>query len=186
MATTMTQIEDITLAIIDDEPEICQLLNDLSQDMVKEIHMLYSGESALEFFKTNKVDIAIIDIRMPGVDGISLLREIKQLHPNLVAVIHSGFFDNQNMRMAIRHDAHDLLIKPVDYDDFRFAMTRYIDKVKTDRALYDVLETLLYATSSKIKPADFHKLPAESKRKALEAMLAILKLRLAKKELQNP
>ena len=185
MTTTTTQREDITLAIIDDEPEICELLKDMSQDLVKEVHLLHSGESAIEFFRDHHIDISIIDIRMPGIDGISLLRELKVLQPNVVAVIHSGYFNNQNMRTAVRHDAYDLLVKPVDFDDFRFAMGRYIDKVKTDRALFDVLETLLYATSSKIKPEDFHRLPPESKRKALEAMLAILKMRLAKKELQG-
>ena len=184
--TTLPQREDIVLAIIDDEPEICQLLKDSVQDMVKDVHMIYSGESALEFFRNQRVDIAIIDIRMPGIDGLSLLRELKSLKPNIVAVIHSGFFNNQNMRTAVRGDAYDLLVKPVDYDDFRFAMARYIDKAKTDKALIDVLETLLYATSSKIKAEDFHRLPSEAKRKALEAMLAILKIRLAKRELQDP
>jgi DNA-binding NtrC family response regulator len=176
-------LSDVAIVIVDDEPDIASLLKDIVKDIVRNVHAFTSGREALEHVRNHDADIMVLDINMPEIDGITLLREIRRIKPQTAIIVYSGCFNNENMRVMIQNEAFDILVKPADIDDFRMTIRRCIEKVKTDRILNEILETLMYATSSKLKPEDFMKLSAAEKSKVLAAMLGVLRSKIANKKL---
>ncbi len=78
----MCPVNNVSLLIADDEHGIRDVMYSLSKDHVSSIETFSDGNSTLAYIEKNHVDIAVLDICMPGLDGISLLEEIKQiLHP---------------------------------------------------------------------------------------------------------
>lgn len=175
-------IHDVSIVIVDDEPEIVKLLADLVKDSIRDVYTFTSSLEAQKFLREKDVDIAILDINMPGVDGITLLRELKLNKPATACIVHSGYFNNENMRIAVQHEAFDVLIKPADIDDFKISIMRCIQKIKTERVLNEILELLMYATSSKLKKEDFLKLSSADRSKILGAMLGVLRAKMTNKK----
>ncbi|MBW1919439.1 MAG: response regulator [Deltaproteobacteria bacterium] len=79
-----------------------------------------SGEEALSFLDTNQVDVVVLDVRMPGMDGIETLREIKKRHPLVEVIMLTG---HANLEVAIEGmelGAFDYLMKPMDIDELLY------------------------------------------------------------------
>jgi two-component system response regulator YesN len=106
--------------IVDDEPIICKGLRDtiewdnLGLEISGEAH---NGAEALELTKVNRPHILITDIRMPGMDGIKLVRTIRELGFNTRIIILSGFSDYAFLKEAIRLGVDSYLLKPIDNDE---------------------------------------------------------------------
>ena len=106
----------LKVLIADDEEKVCQLILGLvpwaSMDL-QVIGMAHDGLSALEMLKTYRPGIMITDIRMPGIDGISLIREAKAILPDLRCVIISGYRHFDYAHNAIKYGVEDYLLKPL-------------------------------------------------------------------------
>jgi DNA-binding NtrC family response regulator len=74
------------------------------------------AEDALEFLRADRVDVALLDLRMPGMDGLDLLRAIAELDPELPVVILTGHGSFPDAVAAMRAGAFDFLGKPVPLD----------------------------------------------------------------------
>lgn len=72
------------------------------------------GEEALEIITRNKIDLLLADIRMPGLDGLSLAEKIQELKPSTHVILISGYRDFEYARRAVSLGVHDYLLKPVD------------------------------------------------------------------------
>ncbi|MBY9080633.1 response regulator [Paenibacillus sp. HN-1] len=73
-----------------------------------------NGREALEFIGTEPVDVVLTDIRMPEIDGLALIRELRTEHPEIRCIIMSGFTEFSYAQEAIRYAAVDYLLKPID------------------------------------------------------------------------
>jgi len=106
--------------IVDDEPIICKGLRDtiewdsLGLEISGEAH---NGAEALELVRANRPHILITDIRMPGMDGIRLIKAIRELGSNIRIIILSGFSDYAFLKEAIRLGVDSYLLKPIDNDE---------------------------------------------------------------------
>ena len=74
---------------------------------------VWSGEEALRAMERESFDLVLLDIRMPGADGISVLRQIKQCWPDSEVIIITGFATIESAKEAIRLGAHNYLAKPI-------------------------------------------------------------------------
>ena len=74
----------------------------------------YNGEEALEIIKDNPIDILITDIKMPLMDGISLIKHSKALKPDMMVLVLSGFDEFEYAQKALRFGVHDYCIKPIE------------------------------------------------------------------------
>ncbi|MBO4266760.1 MAG: response regulator, partial [Lachnospiraceae bacterium] len=83
-----------------------------------------NGEEALELAENCEPDVVMTDIQMPFMDGITLLKKLKERIPDLRSVIFSGYDDFEYAKEAIRLEAEEYILKPVDADELRNIFVR--------------------------------------------------------------
>lgn len=102
-----------------------------------------SGEEALDHVEKQEFDVVLTDIRMQGIDGIELLRRIKDASPDAIVILMTGYASLGTAVEALRLGAHDYLIKPSSSQDIRSSVGRGIDRarnLKRRRRLLDAIK----------------------------------------------
>ncbi len=103
------------ILVVDDEIDACQNIADILGDCGYRVDVAYDGFSALELVRTHTYDIALLDLKMPGMDGLTLYREIKKLSAGTVAIIVTAFAAQGTANEALAAGAMDVFPKPVDF-----------------------------------------------------------------------
>lgn len=103
-----------TILVVDDEVDICHNVQDILVDLGYDVDIAFDGASALEKVRTKAYDIALLDLKMPGMDGLTLYREIKHLRADTVAIIVSAYASSGTAEEALAAGAWKILPKPVD------------------------------------------------------------------------
>ena len=85
-----------------------------------------TGEEGLEALKTADYDLVITDLRMPGMDGISVLREVRKLSPQTLVIMITAHASVETAVAALREGAHDYMLKPLAYDDVIAKVSRLL------------------------------------------------------------
>lgn len=103
------------ILFVDDEVPILRSLNRLFMDTEYEVFTAGSGQEALEILADEKIDLVITDMRMPVMDGYQLLEKIKELHPNTLRIILSGYSEKNTILAALQKNIAKLyILKPWD------------------------------------------------------------------------
>jgi len=102
-----------SILVVDDEEAICAFLTQALRRVGFSVHSAGSGLEATEYLLKNRFDTAILDIRMPDIDGIQLLRTIKNTHPEVSVIMSTGYASVDTASEAVRLGAEDYLLKPV-------------------------------------------------------------------------
>lgn len=110
------------LLIVDDEPELRELIKDLCKELTSNILVAPNGLKALEIIREGNVDAILSDINMPIMSGLQLLTELRAEGFQTPFVILSGFGDKQNTLQALRLGAADFIEKPFDDDQLLFIL----------------------------------------------------------------
>jgi signal transduction histidine kinase len=133
----------IKILVVDDEPKLEPLIRQTFRREIKNgqicVAFAQNGLEALDILHADTdIDIVLTDIKMPKMDGLTLLSKLEQLKPNLdrmlVAVIMSAYDDRENIRKAMNTGAFDFLTKPIDFQDLRITIdktTRHVEQVQT-------------------------------------------------------
>ena len=111
------------ILMVDDEPDVAELLRQRFRRETRQgtyvLHYAASGNEALDRL-TGEIEPALLavlsDINMPGMDGITLLGEIRLRFPNLPVMIVTAYGDDERRRRASEHGVAEFLTKPVDFD----------------------------------------------------------------------
>ncbi len=113
------------ILFVDDEDRVLAGLRRLLRPMRHEwdMHFSLSGSEALEYLAANPVDVVVSDVRMPGMDGIQLLDEVRSRYPDLIRIILSGHSD-QVATLRATGVAHQYLAKPCDPTVLQSAIDR--------------------------------------------------------------
>jgi two-component system response regulator PilR (NtrC family) len=116
--------------VADDEPSMRQLLGLLLESEGYVVLKAADGREALETFRENsgEIDIIIQDLKMPGVDGVSLLRQFKDEAPEVPVVVITAFSTWDSAVEAMRLGAYDYIRKPFDTDTIRLVVSRAIER----------------------------------------------------------
>ncbi len=112
-----------SLLVIDDEEGPRQSLQMVFRNEYR-VHTASGGDEAIAFVRSHPVHTAILDIRMAGIDGIEVLRQIKSLSPQTEVIMLTAYETLETARQAIRHGACDYLSKPFDLPTIRDAVAR--------------------------------------------------------------
>ncbi len=124
--------ENIKILIVDDELSIRRTLEGIFKDEGFQTMLAQDGESALKAIAGELPDLVVLDIWMPGMDGIETLRKIKQLYPNLPVIMVSGHATIATAITATRLGASDFVEKPLDLHriihSVQSALVKNIDK----------------------------------------------------------
>jgi two-component system response regulator HydG len=102
------------ILVVDDEVDTCRNLSDILSDLGHEVAIAFHGPQALQLVRSQPFDVALLDFKMPGMDGLTLYREIKRLPPEIVAIIVTAFATRETTDSALNAGAWRVLSKPVD------------------------------------------------------------------------
>jgi len=105
---------------VDDEVEFLETLIKRMKKRNLAVNGVKSGEEALEFLTKHAVDVVVLDVRMPGMDGIETLREIRRHHPLLEVVMLTGHANVEVAIQGMEMGAFDYLMKPIDIDELLY------------------------------------------------------------------
>ncbi len=103
------------ILVVDDEVDTCRNLSDILTDLGYQVDVAYDGPSALELVRCNGYDVAVLDLRMPGMDGLELLHHIRQLRSGMVGIIVTAYAGTDTADRALAAGAWQVLAKPVDF-----------------------------------------------------------------------
>ncbi len=106
----------LRVLLVDDEKEFVDSLSERLDLRDLDADTAYDGEQALQAMETGEPDVMVLDLRMPGIDGIEVLRRAKRDHPGVQVVILTGHGTEREEREAKRLGAFAYLQKPVDID----------------------------------------------------------------------
>ena len=101
------------ILIVDDEEIVRETLGEYLKEFGCQVHPTSDGAAALEAVRERAFDLALIDIRMPGIDGLALLAQLRRLRPQMPVVMMTGHGDPTVSGDAERLGAASLLLKPV-------------------------------------------------------------------------
>lgn len=100
------------ILVIDDEQMILEMLEQILASAGYEVHTVQGGQKALEFYAEHPTELILTDIKMPGIDGYHILKEIKALNPEARVVLMSGYSNDFSIREAIDLGADEFIVKP--------------------------------------------------------------------------
>ena len=103
-----------TLLVIDDEPTVLEAVKTIGERSGFDVVCCADGESGVEASRTGRPDLVMVDLRMPGVDGLQVLRAIHQADPRCQMVLMTGYASVETAVEAIKIGAMDYLSKPLD------------------------------------------------------------------------
>jgi two-component system, response regulator YesN len=132
----------VKLIIVEDEINVRNGISNFIKELghpFNVIGTLSNGAEALEFIKTNLPDILITDIKMPKMDGLSLVKEVKKTYPDIIVVILSGYADFSYATQAIRYGVSDYLLKPINKEVFASTLSRLVSEVNSGSEKYSIL-----------------------------------------------
>ncbi len=117
----------LKILVADDEEKVCQLIIRLVDWEALEMEVVgtaSNGFEALEKIRDVSPDVVITDIRMPGLDGMELIRQARLLNGELAFVIISGYRHFEYARTAIKYGVSDYLLKPIKKEELTATLSR--------------------------------------------------------------
>jgi CheY-like chemotaxis protein len=121
----------VSILVVDDEPDVADMFRQRFRREARQgtyvLHFAGSGEEALDKLENGvrpELIVILSDINMPGMDGLSLLREIKARRPDLSVMMVTAYGDDERRRQAEESGASQFLSKPVDFDMLKAELRR--------------------------------------------------------------
>ena len=113
-------MNDLNVLFVDDEEDFLETLLKRMKKRDVNVGGVESGEKALELLESEPVDVIVLDVRMPGMDGIQTLREIKKRYPLVEVIMLTGHASLEVAIEGMELGAFDYLMKPVDIDELLY------------------------------------------------------------------
>ncbi|MFH1894264.1 MAG: GAF domain-containing protein [Candidatus Zixiibacteriota bacterium] len=130
------------ILVVDDEVRMCDSLYALLTSIGHEVETAFDGDSASEKIATTYYDVVLSDIKLPGKDGIDVLRAAKDKDPHSVVILMTAYASLESAMRAVSEGAYDYLLKPVEFSHLKLAVDRAIDKRRSDRAREQLVNEL--------------------------------------------
>ena len=136
-----------TILLVDDEADLREVLDISLSDTGYNVLTAENSTQALKILNNNDIPVVITDIKMPGIDGIELLRKIKSKNPETEVIMLTGHGDLELAIKSLKHEATDFITKPINDDALEMALVRAFEKIQMrrklkeydrNRAMYDV------------------------------------------------
>ena len=113
----------VKILIVDDEKDFVEMFSLRLTRQGEKVSAAYSGQEALDLLEKTPIDVVILDIRMPGMDGIETLKKIKASHPLVEVILLTGHGSTETAVEGMKEGAFDYLMKPADFDDISKKLT---------------------------------------------------------------
>jgi DNA-binding NtrC family response regulator len=158
------------LLIVDDEPDTCANLSDILTDVGYQVDTAQDGVSALELVRRHAYDVALLDLRMPGMDGLELYRRMREVSAETVAIVVTAYTSSETAKSVLATGAWKILPKPVNIGNLLSLVAKALDAplvlvVDDDRELCENLWEILHEQGYRVCMT--HDLP-DAERKLFE------------------
>ncbi len=110
-------MENIKILLIDDEEEFVTTLSERLLLRGFKTYTAFNGETALGFLEENEVDIIVLDLKMPGMDGMEVLRKIRETDQRVMVIIQTGHGTDKEKEEIAQLEVSSFLRKPVDIEE---------------------------------------------------------------------
>jgi two-component system phosphate regulon sensor histidine kinase PhoR len=128
---TMTDARDaITILVVDDERDIRDGSERILSKMGCKVLKADRGEVGLKLLADNPIALVLLDMKMPGMDGMEVLKLIRQDYPGIIVVVITGFATVETAIEAMKEGAYDFIPKPFEPDQLRIVVNRAWDKIR--------------------------------------------------------
>lgn len=152
MSSREQQTNPIQILVVDDERGPRELLESALLEEGYQITAAKNGEEACQIFDENFFELVITDFKMPGLNGIKLLKKIKTRAPETLVILITGYASLASAIHAIREGAYDYLTKPFQLDELYIVVKNAVDRIKLIRENNALLMHLKQAMEKQMLP----------------------------------
>ncbi|GAI80988.1 unnamed protein product, partial [marine sediment metagenome] len=115
------------ILLVDDDPNTLEALSVVLEDEGYRILMASNGEEALDQIKKEKPEVVLLDVRMPGMDGVEALRRTREASKTTSVIMMTAYVGMEGVVEAVRLGAYDYVSKPLDLERVKIAVKRAIE-----------------------------------------------------------
>jgi signal transduction histidine kinase/FixJ family two-component response regulator/putative methionine-R-sulfoxide reductase with GAF domain len=133
------------ILVIDDELRMCLSLKELLSGNGYQVISTQSGKDAIEKIKAEHFDLVLSDIKMPEISGLDILKAVKEVDPEIIVILMTGYASLETALEAIRNGAFEYLLKPVEFSQLAISVRRGLEKREAGLARKRLLEDLKVA-----------------------------------------
>ncbi|MCP4704920.1 MAG: response regulator [candidate division Zixibacteria bacterium] len=133
------------ILVVDDEVRMCDSLNELLSGSGYEVFTAQSADDAISKIKTDQFDLVITDIKMPGKTGLELLKAIKEIDPEIIVILITGYASLESALEAIKEGAFEYHLKPVEFSQLEISVKRGLETRFSNMARMQLVEDLKHA-----------------------------------------
>lgn len=147
--------DNIKILITDDDVDLRELLTEAVRNWGYSVSVAKDGDEALRKLRMDRFDIVITDLMMPGMDGLALLKKIKELDRDILVIIITGYATIETAVKAIETGAYDYIAKPFRLDELMIVIKNACERLRLimqNKALLDELRSA-YGEISVLKNA---------------------------------
>lgn len=120
-------MKEKSMLVVDDQLGVRRLLAEAFKDQGITVILAANGYEALEKLKEHLPDLVLLDMKMPGMSGLEVLREIKRLYPRQAVVMMTAYGELEIVREALRLGVKEYIAKPFDINELRLLVHRIIE-----------------------------------------------------------
>ncbi|MBE3141728.1 MAG: response regulator, partial [Thermoplasmata archaeon] len=154
--------------VVDDEKNLCDRIK---HELDKEGYLvtaIYDSEEGLNYFKNNRVDIVIADLKMPGMSGLEMIKHCREITDNFISIIITGHGDQETAIGALRMSIFDYLKKPISLEELIISVDKGAELLLLQRGLSAHKRELEIETAIKKQYADNLEKIVEERTKELQ------------------
>ncbi|MBI5577337.1 MAG: sigma-54-dependent Fis family transcriptional regulator [Deltaproteobacteria bacterium] len=126
----MTMEKSVNILVVDDEEIVRDSLSSWLEEDGYAVEAVESGKRALERLPVKNWDLMLVDLKMPGMDGIQLMEEVRKTHPDMLIIIMTAYATVDTAVKAMKTGAYDYFVKPFNPDDISLTIRKIVDHHK--------------------------------------------------------
>ena len=134
--------QQINILIVDDDRDIADILVDIVSNKERAVDVCYDGVDAVKSIRNSVYDLFIVDLIMPGVGGLDVLKYAKKSNPDALVIIITGYASLETAVTAIKEGAYDYIRKPWKLEEIKIVVENAVDKIKLHRENSELLKRL--------------------------------------------
>jgi len=119
--------EDARVLVVDDEPMVCLALTNWLEEENYFAQAVEDGPQAIGAVREENWDIVLLDLRMPGMDGMEVLKQVKEIAPQTVVIMMTAYASIPGAVQAMQEGAYDYIVKPLDVDQLTLMLQRIVE-----------------------------------------------------------
>jgi len=130
------------ILVVDDQPYILNVLSDFLFKQGYQVILAESGEKAAQLVKGSEFQLALIDLKLNGIDGIATMQKITQIDPHILTVIVTGYPTPESSLQALKAGAYDYVTKPFKLEDLKKIIDRALKEYQLRKEISELKEKI--------------------------------------------